>query len=469
MAPEASAVSDLAPLAVAVACSGGRDSMAMLHAVVRVAAELAREGPGQPPIQVWALHVHHGLSAHADDWWAHVEGTCQDWQARGWPVSACVRHVCVPRGSSEGLEAAARRLRHEALHAMCDELGASLLLLAHHRRDQAETVLLQALRGASVAGLAGMPRLAWRGGVAWARPWLDRPREEVEAYVRLHGVRHIEDDSNADARHARNRLRLAVWPVLAQAFPHLETALSQTAACAADAAEVVQAWAGEQVGQARQAALGGQAGAWPLAAWRQWPAALRRESLRHWYRQCSGRGLSASWVRRLADELPRLLDRGAAARWPAVGLSLYRGALVCAPAAPGFGDALPFGEPVQTAAGGMLGEGVWRFAGAPGCYEVRPAVSGGLNPRVLPTLRPRPRQGGEQWQAGAGRPPRALKKQFQTAGVPAWERAGAPLWAGEALVFVPGLGVDARWRMPDGAPQWAIQWHPGPDADSPSF
>lgn len=90
--------------------------------------------------------------------------------------------------------------------------GATVVLLAHHERDQAETLLLQALRGAGVAGLAGMPQSIERHGITWVRPWLRQPRSAIEAYVRLHRLRHVDDDSNEHPRYARNRLRLEVCP-----------------------------------------------------------------------------------------------------------------------------------------------------------------------------------------------------------------------------------------------------------------
>ena len=112
------------------------------------------------------------------------------------------------------------------LDEMAREEGASLLLLAHHRRDQAETWLLQALRGGGPAGLAAMPRCAERAGLVWARPWLDQPRSAIEAYLRQHLLTWVDDQSNADQRFARNRLRAIVWPAMLEAFTDAEAALS---------------------------------------------------------------------------------------------------------------------------------------------------------------------------------------------------------------------------------------------------
>ena len=114
----------------------------------------------------------------------------------------------------ESVEAWARRERRAALARMAHDAGVGAILLAHHRRDQAETVLLQALRGAGPAGLAAMPRAVQRDGLWWLRPWLERPREAIEAYVRQHKLRFVDDASNADERFARSRVREKVWSAL---------------------------------------------------------------------------------------------------------------------------------------------------------------------------------------------------------------------------------------------------------------
>ncbi len=126
---------------IAVAFSGGLDSTALLDAALRCAG----------PSRVIALHIHHGLSPNADAWAAHCHAFAQ---ALG--VRFASRQVDVVREGGESLEAAARDARYRALDALCEEQGASALWLAHHADDQAETVLLQLLRGAGVAGLAAM-------------------------------------------------------------------------------------------------------------------------------------------------------------------------------------------------------------------------------------------------------------------------------------------------------------------------
>ena len=425
---------------VAVAYSGGRDSTALLHATSLAAA-------GLPGVEVVALHVHHGLSVHADAWLAHAEETCRRWAAGGLPVRLLSRRVTVacPKGAS--VEAEARRARHAALVDMCAEAGTNLLLLAHHRRDQAETFLLQALRGAGVAGLAAMPRDDWRDGVRWVRPWLDRPREAIEGYVAQHQLPFVEDESNADRRWARNRLRLDVWPGLTSAFPDAEAALARAAARTAADLQPVRSWRAEALLRCvRHDGL-------DAALWAAHDVGARRQLLAAWLKQL---GLArGSWVARLSDEVPRALAGQGSARWPELGLCLHRGVLGRLP--PG-----QFGSPKEPAGAlAIHGAGEFCLPAWRGRLRVEPVSSGGVSPQRLQAgLEVRPRSGGERFQLGAGRPARDLKRQFQALGVPAWARSAPLFFSAGELLFVPSLGVDARCQAPDGAPQLGLRWLP---------
>lgn len=294
------------PPRVAVAASGGRDSTALLHCTLRAARPLG--------VQVVALHVHHGLLPQADAWLAQVRT-----QARRWGAGFDSRHLAGRPAKGDSVEAWARRGRYAALAEMAHAAGCPLVLLAHHRRDQAETVLLQALRGAGAAGLAAMPRSAQRAGLTWARPWLDQPREAVEAYLRRHRLRHVDDPGNDGVDYTRSRLRAQVWPVLAAAFPAAETALRHTAERAADERALLDEVAAADLA----AAVDG------TALRRDALCALspprRRNLLRHWLRGRLPVPVPETLVRRLADELPATLH----ARWPvpAGELALRRGRL----------------------------------------------------------------------------------------------------------------------------------------------
>ncbi len=439
----------------AVACSGGRDSVALLH----VAAELARDlGARGQPAEVLALHVHHGLSPHADHWLDHVRGLCAQWAATGAPVRCVVQRVVVSRQAGQSLEAEARRLRHAALHDMAVAEGVAEVWLAHHQRDQAETFLLQALRGAGVKGLAAMPAAQCRRGLSWVRPWLALPAQDLAAYVVRQGLRHIEDESNGDTRWARNRLRHAVWPTLRTQFDQVDASLADAARHVADVLPVLDAWTQSQLLQ--DGMTGATCG---LAAWARRPANERRLLLACWYRDVSGQALGAAWVARLADEWPGLLAAQRPWRDAGLGLQVYRGVLSWSP------------PQAHSAVAGGPGEGavgVSLSVTAPGAYPlpnwggvlwVAPADEGGLpapSAGAACQWLARSRRGGERWQAHETGPARSLKKQFQSVAVPPWARQGPLLFSGESLLWVPGLGVDARHRARPGERQWALSFVP---------
>lgn len=295
------------PPAVAVAASGGRDSTALLHCTARTGRAAG--------VQVHALHVHHGLLPQADDWLQRVREQCSRWK-----VGFHAARLTGSPTAGESVEAWARRERYRALAVMARSAGCPLVLLAHHRRDQAETLLLQALRGGGPAGLAAMPAVAQRAGLTWARPWLDQPREAVEAYVRRHRLAFVDDASNDDERYARNRLRRRVWPALVEAFPAAEAHLVASARRAAEAAAALAELALQD-----EAAVLDAGGALAVARWLALSPARRALLLRHWLAQRAG-GAPDTLVQRLLVELPRA--RGGS-HWPAPAgaLQLVRGRL----------------------------------------------------------------------------------------------------------------------------------------------
>ena len=427
----------MAQRCIAVAYSGGRDSSALLHATL---ASASTQG-----IAVLALHVHHGLSPHADAWLAHCDAQCARWAAQGRPVIFRFRRLEGRPGRGDSVEAWARRGRYHALREMALEGVADAVLLGHHRRDQAETLLLQALRGAGTAGLAGMPASIERDGVRWMRPWLDRDVAEIAAYVRRHRLRHIVDDSNADPRYARNRLRREVWPALQHAFADVDVTLAATARWAAQASAAL----GELADLDLEPLLDGQ-GRLDVAGLAALSDARRANALRAWLSSRSG-AAPASLVVRLLDELPR----SRSGRWPhpAGQLRLYRGRLrfdvVIADAA----DASVVAPAARETTLRIDRMGRYPLPGWGGELRVSRATTGeGVPLSWLGQIELRARAVAEQFQSGIGRPPRSLKKQFQAAGVAAWERDGPLVYSGGQLVFVPGLGLDARvWGPPDQA------------------
>ncbi|MFT3816052.1 MAG: tRNA lysidine(34) synthetase TilS [Rubrivivax sp.] len=423
---------------VAVAASGGLDSTALLHCTARLARNFG--------VHVHALHVHHGLHPDADAWAAQVAAQCRRWGGISFHLSILQGRPA--RGDS--VEAWARRERYRALARMAAEAGCGLVLLAQHRRDQAETVLLQALRGAGAAGLAAMPRVIERDGLLWARPWLDQPRERIAAYVARWRLRYVEDPANADPRYARSRLRQRLWPALLQAFPDAETALAAAARRAHEARAIA-----DEVAQA-DALQVVDGGALLPAAWQRLPQARRANVLRHWLAAALPAPAPETLVQRLLHEL----GRAPTGEWPAgeARLRLHRGRLQVQPQ-----HAVPLPAPSPPAdarrAIDLSRPGQHRLAPWPGAIEVEPAAEGGVPAALLAACELRPRRGGEQFQAAARGLPRSLKKQFQAQGVPAWAREVPLLHDAEGrLLFVPGLGTDARALALPGQPRLRLRW-----------
>lgn len=423
-----------------MAVSGGRDSTALWHATARAARGTA--------IEVVALHVHHGLQAGADDWLLHLRRQAARWSAGGLPVR--LRWVRLQQSPARGdsIEAWARRERYAALSALARDEGIGTVLLAHHRRDQAETFVLQALRGAGPAGLAAMPRQAVRDGIVWVRPWLDQPREAIEAYVRRHRLSHVDDPSNAGRRLARSRLRHAVWPALSRAFGDAESALTASARRAQEAAACLR-----ELAETDAQAVCTVQGQLQVAVWVALSPARRANLLRAWL-SAQGQAVPETLVQRLLLELPAAT---AASAWPCAGgeLRLHAGRLQRWPEAE---DAVapPPSMVVDLGRAGRLAVPEWR-----GSFIVRPVTAGGLDPQHLQRCELRPRRGGERFQRATGTPPRSLKKQFQAAGIPAWQRDGPLLYADGQLLFVPGLGIDARRQAPPGTFMLSVSWLPG--------
>ena len=189
---------------VAVGLSGGVDSVVLLHLLKR------RRG-----LRLSAIHVHHGLSPNADAWTRFCRRLC-----KAWKVPLRISKVTV-RKSGKGLEAAAREARYEAFK----QLKVEVIALAHHLDDQAETVLMNLLRGAGPRGASGMPASARLDGKWLLRPLLEVPREAIVDYARRHELAWVEDESNADESLTRNFVRRRLGPLIAERYAELESAL----------------------------------------------------------------------------------------------------------------------------------------------------------------------------------------------------------------------------------------------------
>ena len=286
------ALSALAPQApVAVALSGGADSVAL--------ALIAAEHCAGTPRPLYFFHVHHGLMAQADAWVAHLQTFSQELKT---PLQ--VRHVQVDLAAGLGVEGAARDARYTALTQLCRDHGVAALLLAHHRQDQAETVLLRLLRGSGVAGLAAMQPDVQREGMRLLRPWLDVDRAELLAvaheYEQRTGWAAVQDPSNTDPKYARGALRSALAPALNTYFPAWRQTLVRHAKQASEVNEVLA-----EVAAVDLAALevNPEDQSFSLVRWRALSPARQALVVRHWLQE---QGVAMPGERRLADLLRQL-------------------------------------------------------------------------------------------------------------------------------------------------------------------
>jgi tRNA(Ile)-lysidine synthase len=199
---------------IVLAFSGGLDSSVLL--------DLLLQNRKHSNLVLRVVHFHHGLSQNADAWAEHCLKICAT------SLIPCdVIRLTVPTKSEDGVECFARKARYSALAA----IEADWVMLGHHANDQAETVLLNLLRGAGVTGLAGMVPVQGR----YLRPLLTVRRSELEAYAAERQLQWCEDESNADRKYTRNFLRHDVLEGFRARFPSIDQNISRTAAHAATA------------------------------------------------------------------------------------------------------------------------------------------------------------------------------------------------------------------------------------------
>jgi tRNA(Ile)-lysidine synthase len=285
-------------LPVAVAVSGGADSVMLAVHAAAVTLDLG--------IPLHLLHVHHGLFEQADDW---ADAVCRLGDALQVPVH--VLRVQVAAGDGKGVEAAARQARYAALAQAADGLGLCHILLAHHRDDQAETVLLRLLRGAGPAGLAAMSPRAERDGVVYLRPWLDIPRavirEAAAAYATGHGWMPVQDPSNSDERYTRAALRNLLVPALDARWPGWQAIVARHARLAEEAAQILDEVASDDLAGLEPSALGDS---FSLAPWRQLSPARQAQVLRYWLARQGARMPTEARLAELLKQLRQLHSLG---------------------------------------------------------------------------------------------------------------------------------------------------------------
>lgn len=414
---------------ICVGLSGGVDSVVLLHLLHDAAA--ARDW------QVDALHVHHGLSPRADAWARFCEDLCA---ALGVPLA--VHRVDIGDRAQLGTEDAARRRRHRCFL----ESGAPFVALAHHADDQAETVLLQLLRGAGPAGLAAMPeRRTFAPGREFVRPLLSFPRAAIRAFADARDLRWVDDESNDDTRIPRNHLRGAVLPVLEARFPGYRRTLARAAENAADAASLTAILAQQDLAPLR---VTGGIDVRGLVALEPVRAA---NALRFRLAECDVRPPARD---RLLEHLRQLAVVGRDHRLADLEgdrvLVVRDGVLRVERVIPDPGG--PWSVPWNGERRVALPDGR--------TLAVEPVAGEGPGVAALAgrTVEIANRAGGERLRIAANRPHRTLKNLFAEAGIPAWERDHVPLVRLDGrVVWACGVGGEPDIAAGPGEPGWRFR------------
>ena len=427
-----------------VGLSGGVDSVVLLDVLHALA-----------PSHGWqlsAIHVNHQLSPYAAEWARFCRQRCR---ALGVPLR--VVKVTVARGDS--IEAAARAARYAAYRAQ----PAENVVLAQHQDDQAETVLLQLLRGAGVKGLAAMPVVRddhARRGLRLLRPLLEFKRDDIAQYAAARDLSWVEDESNFDAYYLRNYLRIEIMPRLEARVPDYRNALARAAGHMAEASQLLDFIAEKD---SEDQCVNGTLAVERVRTLHRLSAARARNLLRHFLATHHVRLPDA---RRLDEALRQVTTAKSDARvCIALGthtLRRFGGALHLVPAqiappAPAKTWTRQWCEERQLAVPELAATLLMRRRRA-----TRQSAAIDLAKLLAKPVTLRLRQGGEKLQPDAARPRRYVKTLFQERSVPPWQRERVPyLWSGEHLVWVAGLGIDCAFQARAGVacvtPQWVAR------------
>ncbi len=429
------------PSQVNVALSGGRDSVTLLHACIA-----ARDAG--VPIILGATHVHHGLSSNADAWADFCHTLCA---ARRVPCTVVKVHV--ERAGGESLEGSARAARWQALTAC----GADVVALAHHADDQAETVLLQLLRGAGPRGLAGMPRMAGATQPRFVRPLLGLPSRVIEDYARQHALSWVCDESNADVALRRNFIRHEIAPRLRAAFPGYPDTLVRAAEHQAETASLLDALARIDAGVAAHDTEHGLALDCAELAKLDTTSPERARNVLRWFLRTHGlRAPSTAKLQELSRQCTTAShDARTALAHDGARLFVYAGRLFVQRGQPRAEFAVAWhGEDALPLPGGVLRAEVQQGAG----LAMHVADTGAMV---------RSRRGGERLRVCAERGHRSVSAFLQATRTPPWQRTAWPiLWHAERPVAVPGLGIDPAFAAAPDAPGYVLRWEPRRDQAS---
>lgn len=440
---------------LAVALSGGLDSMVLLQALANFSQRYAQSS--RLPLPLYAFHIHHGLQRDADQWAAF----CQTQAERRGFVFAC-RQITLNATPAEGIEAAARKARYAELNNLCHQYDVGAILTAHHQDDQAETVLLQLLRGAGIAGLTAMSAHGFLPDkkVSLLRPFLSLSREQLNDYALQSQISNIEDSSNHDYRYARNALRHDIMPRLATVRAGYRKGLARSAQLLSEANDLLDDLARLDLGgvgspqiadgepglddKVLATAVGTiEANSLSCTLLRGLNDARARNVLRYWLRSLGLQPPSRAYVDEVLKQALSLNpNTRAGLYYEGHELRVWRGRLWLFAKQPLW----PTSEQIFSWSGqARIEVSPWRGTFEFCTISAPLAPSGSLVNRLAllgKTLRVMPRIGGERFRGRMAGPSCSLQHAYQQQNVPPWLRQGPLLYLGEQLLFVAHLGFN---------------------------
>lgn len=424
---------------IAIGLSGGVDSVVLLDILAKLSGEMR--------FKLSAVHVNHGISKNAAEW-SHF--CCRLCAVYGIPV--VVSYVKVTQETGVSLEAAAREKRYQVFNRLRAEgmNAVDYLVLAQHRDDQAETLLLQLLRGAGVRGLSAMPlRRKQTAGIApqILRPLLDVPRDSIEIYAEQRQLQWMHDESNDSTLFSRNFLRHRIFPLLREKYPGYAQALQRTSRHMAEASELLDELAEQD---ARLCVVSGRV---TIAGLRELSMLRAKNLLRYVLWQ---RGIQPPSAIRLEEILRQLRsansDTHLHVTFGTHEIRTYQGHVyIQAITRPSIKDSQQEWK----------GESTLRLRDWDGLIHFKRIQGQGLSLAKLmqAPVFIRVRQGGEHYKPDCNRPRRSLKNLLQEASIPPWSRYTLPLlFCGEKLVWVPGIGIDCEFQAVPQEMGIALEW-----------
>ncbi len=413
-----------------VAYSSGLDSHVLLYAMAQIRERLSGS--------LRAIHVHHGLQSDADQWSQHAIDESQRLS-----IELTTLKLDLQPAKGESLEAVARDARYQAMSALLGR--GDMLLTAQHQNDQAETLLLQLMRGSGPSGLAAMPELAALGEAWLARPLLDVTRAELLNYAQQHELSWIEDGSNADLRFDRNYIRHQLMPLIEQRWPAASSTIARSARHCAEARQLINHLAASDF---LQVAIEGESRL-SAAALHQLPAPRCRAVLRHWVEVQGFQCPTAAHVDRIMTEvLGAAEDRLPLVAWAGAEVRRFRDQLFIM---------APLLSHESSAVFPWMGGSQLSLPSGLGSLHVQMG-SEALHVWRQGRIEVRFRRGGERCHRQGEAVSRALKKVFQEQlHIPPWLRDRVPLiYIDDELLAVAGFficnsfassAISFRWEV----------------------